>query len=130
MNTFLINSDFLNITTSPNLRCICHFQDFRNTCWKTIEKFTIVEWNFSYPKEVHTKISFWEAKIILWFSKLIQIKINVSLIFALGKEGSLEDQVPRDQQVPTTLKFTFPMWHHLFLEKKSPFFLNKPLRLA
>lgn len=34
--------------------------------------------------------------------------LNLSLIFALGKEGSLEDRVPREQ-VPTTLKFIFPI---------------------
>lgn len=44
---------FLNFTTSPNLKCICHFQGFRKTCWKSIDKFTIAVWNLSYPKEVH-----------------------------------------------------------------------------
>lgn len=28
--------------------------------------------------------------------------LNVSLIFAFGKEGSLEDRVPREPQVSTT----------------------------
>lgn len=41
------------------------------------------------------------------------------------KKGSLEDRVPRDQQVPTTLKFTFPIWQHLFLEEEKVTFLSK-----
>lgn len=45
-NTFLINSDFLSRTTSPNLRYICHFQDFSNTCWKDY-------WN------VYNSVKFW-----------------------------------------------------------------------
>lgn len=52
MNTFLTNSDFLNITTSPNRDTSAIFKVLETLVEKTIEKFTIV-WNFSYSKEVH-----------------------------------------------------------------------------
>lgn len=37
------------------------------------------------------------------------------------KKGPLEDPVPRDQQMPTILKFTFPIWQHLFFKEKVTF---------
>lgn len=54
---------------------------------KTFEKFTIVVWNFSYTKEVHIEI-FLRSNDSFMTSKLNKMKLNISLIFALGNEGS------------------------------------------
>lgn len=53
------------------------------------------------------------------------LKINshetfkLSLIFALGKKGSLEDRVPRTTSANHLKKFTFPIWQHLLLQEKK-----------